>query len=96
MVNNSVEPDTSMQMQASPSETKLKLMSDEELKKGLDDLKLKHNQDMLRLLEAEHAKEGQREAKLKAITNPEDKRKLEKEIWAEKERSHLKIRHLTE
>jgi len=57
---------------------------------------MKQNKDMLRLLEEEHTKENQREAKLKAVTDANEKKRLEKTLDAERTKSHNKVQQMTD
>jgi len=80
-----------------PSEPKQKvLLSEKDARRGLDELKAKQNQEMLRLLEEEHNKNNQRENKLQSITDAQEKKRYEKTCLLEKDKSNQKIRQFTD
>jgi len=72
-----------------------KIIDEKEARKGLEELKMKQNHEMLRLLEDEHNRENQREAKLVSIKDPTEKKRYEKTIVTEKAKSHAKIQQLS-
>lgn len=51
---------------------------------------------MLVALEEEQAKENQREQKLKSITDPQERKRLDKIYAVERARAHARIQEMTE
>jgi len=74
----------------------MKNLTEKEARKALDELKMKQNQEMLRLLEEEHNRENQREARLKDITDLAERKKYEKSMAADRGKSHSRVQQLSE
>jgi len=77
-------------------DTNLKILTEKEARKALEDLKMRQNQEMLRLLEEEHNKENQREAKLRNITDMTERKRYEKSLMLERAKSSGKVQQLAE
>ncbi len=60
-------------------------------KKKLDEIRNAHNQELLKILEEEQSNEAGREAKLKEITDINEKQRLEKIFGIERARASERI-----
>jgi len=74
----------------------LKILTEKDARKALEDLKMKQNQEMLRLLEEEHNKENQRETKLRNITDIQERKRYEKTLMLERAKSSGRVQQLSE
>jgi len=74
----------------------MKNLTEKEARKALEELKMKQNQEMLRLLEEEHNRENQREARLKDITDIAERKKYEKVMNADRMKSQSRVQQLSE
>ncbi len=66
------------------------------LEKEIESIKLRQNHEMLVLLEDEQENEKQREEELKKVTDPQDRRRLEKILGMERAKAHSRIQQLVE
>lgn len=69
--------------------------NEKDAKRSLDELRIKQNQEMLRLLEDENEKENDRDEKLRSISDPAEKKKYEKVVLNERAKSHAKVQQLS-
>ena len=90
-----LEPEKPKQKQLPELDLGPKPTNEKEAKRGLDELKIKQNQEMLRLLEDEHQKENDRESTLRTIADPTEKKKFEKVVLNERAKSHAKVQQLS-
>ena len=74
----------------------MKNLPEKEARKALEELKMKQNQEMLRLLEEEHNRENQREARLKDMTDLAERKKYEKSMNLDRAKSHSRVQQLQE
>jgi hypothetical protein len=97
-ISNTIRPNTleASQQSIELSNANVSSANEKEGRKAIENLKLKQNHEMLLVLEEEQAKENQREAKLNSITDPQEKKRLEKIYAMERAKAHARIQQLTE
>jgi hypothetical protein len=69
-------------------------VSQSQVERMVEDLKVKQNQEMLQILKEEEEKEAQRGEQLSKISNGEEKKRLEKIFGIERAKAQSKIEQL--
>jgi hypothetical protein len=67
-----------------------------EARKMIENLKFKQNNEMLKVLEEEQNKENEREKVLEGITDPQEKKRVEKVFAMDRAQAHARIQALAE
>lgn len=88
---------TKSQKKASKEETSsVKKSTKADIEKEIEAIKLRQNHEMLLLLEEEQENEKQREEELKRVTDPQDRKRLEKILGMERAKAHSRIQQMVE
>ena len=66
------------------------------IEKEIETIKLRQNHEMLVMLEEEQENEKQREEELRKVSDPQDRKRLEKILGMERAKAHSRIQQLVE
>ena len=70
--------------------------NEKEVKQKLENFKMQQNHEMLMILEEEQANEANREETMRKITDPKEKKRLEKIFGMERAKAQTRIQELSE
>ena len=70
--------------------------NEKEVKQKLENFKMQQNHEMLMILEEEQANEPNREETMRKITDPKEKKRLEKIFGMERAKAQTRIQELSE